>query len=200
MTKTKTSLVLPLALLALLAGCGSSATMATTPDAAAVSDAGRNDAAADTHLVADGPAMDVAAADAPAIPDAAADLPPADIAELVPDAAEPDAAEPDAAEPDAAELPDAAPDVVAMCRRIKCDCTFKGKKLSGRFEVVNALADFRVKVVTALPDLRVEKVTALADSCGKWEEVSAIPNFTVQIVDALEDFSIEYVDAFPGLP
>jgi hypothetical protein len=153
-------------------------TAGATPDAAAP------DAAGDVM------ATDTSTPDAPSLPDASA-----------PDAgidASDDAAPPaDASQPDA-EPADASHDAVAMCGKIACDCTFKGKKLHGRYTVVTAFPDFKVRE-TAFPDLKVELVTGLASTCGKWERNDTFPEFKVQIVTAFEDFAIQYVKAFPGV-
>lgn len=84
--------------------------------------------------------------------------------------------------------------------KVGADCTYKGIKLHGRVQIVDALPDLKIEIVNALPDLRVKKVTALPNSCGEWEFVDALPDFKVQIVNALPDLRIEYVDALPGLP
>lgn len=78
------------------------------------------------------------------------------------------------------------------------DCTFKGKRLYGRVQVVNAFPDFKVQVVDAFPDLKVKRVNAFADSCGKWQFVDSFPDFKIQFVNAFPDFRIRFVDAFPG--
>lgn len=80
------------------------------------------------------------------------------------------------------------------------DCSFKGKKLYGKVQVVDAFPDFRVRVVSAFPDLKVQRVDAFANSCGRWQIVDAFPDFKVEFVDAFSDFDIQYVDAFPGTP
>jgi hypothetical protein len=82
----------------------------------------------------------------------------------------------------------------------KGGCTFNGKKLYGKIQVVTAFPDVKVQVVTAFPDVKVQKVTAFPDSCGKWEMVTAFPDTKVQFVDAFPDVKIEYVTAFPGIP
>ena len=79
------------------------------------------------------------------------------------------------------------------------DCTFKGKKLYGKVQIVESFPDFKVKVVSSFPDLKVEKVTSFADSCGKWEIVTSFPDFKIQLVDSFPDFTIEYVSSFPGV-
>lgn len=79
-------------------------------------------------------------------------------------------------------------------------CTFKGKKLYGKVQVVDAFPDLKVQVVDAFPDVKVQKVTAFPDSCGKWQFVKAFPDFKVQFVKAFPDVKIQYVNAFPGVP
>ena len=80
----------------------------------------------------------------------------------------------------------------------KGSCTFNGKHLWGKIQVVNAFPDVKVQVVTAFPDVKVQKVNAFPDKCGKWEMVDAFPDTKVQFVDAFPDVKIQYVDAFPG--
>jgi hypothetical protein len=79
-------------------------------------------------------------------------------------------------------------------------CTFKGKKMYGKIQVVTAFPDIKVQVVNAFPDLKVQKVNAFPDSCGKWQMVDAFPDVKVQFVDAFPDVKIQYVNAFPGVP
>ena len=71
----------------------------------------------------------------------------------------------------------------------KSSCSFKGKHLFGKIQVVKAFPDVKVQVVKAFPD-----------KCGQWEMVDAFPDTKVQFVDAFPDVKIEYVDAFPGTP
>lgn len=78
-------------------------------------------------------------------------------------------------------------------------CTFKGKKMYGKIQVVTAFPDIKVQEVTAFPDLKVQKVNAFPDSCGKWQMVDAFPDVKVQFVDAFPDVKIQYVTAFPGV-
>lgn len=80
----------------------------------------------------------------------------------------------------------------------KGSCTFNGKKLYGKIQVVSAFPDVKVQVVSAFPDVKVQKVTAFPDKCGKWQMVDAFPDTKVQFVDAFPDVKIQYVDAFPG--
>jgi hypothetical protein len=79
-------------------------------------------------------------------------------------------------------------------------CTFKGKKLWGKFQVVNAFPDLKVQVVNAFPDVKVQVVNAFPDKCGKWQMVKAFPDVKIQFVDAFPDIKIQYVNAFPGVP
>jgi len=81
----------------------------------------------------------------------------------------------------------------------KGDCTFKGKKLYGKVQIVDSFPDFKVKVTSSFPDLKVKMVTSFPDECGEWQMVNSFPDFKIQIVDSFEDFSIKYVDNFPGI-
>ena len=73
--------------------------------------------------------------------------------------------------------------------KVGSDCTLKGKKLYGKF-----------KIVDAFPDLKVQVVDAFPDKCGKWKMVDAFPDVKIQKVTAFPDLKIQYVNAFPGLP
>jgi hypothetical protein len=79
-------------------------------------------------------------------------------------------------------------------------CVFKGKKLHGKVQIVNAFPDFKVQKVTAFPDLKVQEVNAFPDTCGKWQFVTAFPDFKIQYVTAFPDFKVQFVNAFPGVP
>jgi hypothetical protein len=80
----------------------------------------------------------------------------------------------------------------------KSSCTFNGKKLYGKIQIVTAFPDVKVQEVTAFEDVAVQKVTAFADSCGEWQFVTAFPDTKVQFVKAFPDVKIRYVTAFPG--
>jgi hypothetical protein len=88
----------------------------------------------------------------------------------------------------------------ALAGAVGKDCTFKGKKLAGKVQIVTAFPDIKVQEVTAFPDLKVEKVSAFATDCGKWQIVTAFPDIKVQIVTAFPDVKVQYVTAFPGVP
>lgn len=79
-------------------------------------------------------------------------------------------------------------------------CTFKGKKLYGKVQVVTSFPDIKVQVVSSFPDLKVQKVTSFPDSCGKWQFVNSFPDFKVQFVTSFPDVKIQYVTSFPGVP
>lgn len=81
----------------------------------------------------------------------------------------------------------------------KASCTFNGKKLYGKIQIVSAFPDVKVQEVSAFPDLKVQKVSAFPDACGKWQRVNAFPDTKVEIVNAFPDVKIEYVTAFPGV-
>lgn len=80
----------------------------------------------------------------------------------------------------------------------KGSCTFNGKKLYGKIQVVAAFPDVKVQVVTAFPALKVQEVKALPDKCGMWQLVTSFPNTKVQYVTAFPDVKIQRVTAFPG--
>lgn len=76
---------------------------------------------------------------------------------------------------------------------------FRGKKLCGKVQVVDAFPDFKVQVVDSFPDLKVQKVDCFPDEIGKWQFVDVFPDFKIQYVDAFPDFKIQFVDVFPGV-
>ena len=79
-------------------------------------------------------------------------------------------------------------------------CTFKGKKLYGKVQIVTSFPDIKVQVVTSFPDLNVKKVTSFPDSCGKWQLVTSFPDFKIQYVNSFPDVKIKFVESFPGVP
>jgi len=79
------------------------------------------------------------------------------------------------------------------------DCTFKGKKLYGKVQVVTSFPDIKVQVVDSFPDLKVQTVTSFPDSCGKWQDTTSFPDLKVQFVTSFPDIKIKYVTSFPGL-
>ena len=84
--------------------------------------------------------------------------------------------------------------------KIEKDCTFKGKPLYGKVQIVEHFPDFKVQVVENFPDLKVDLVENFPDKCGKWKMVDNFPDFKIQMVEHFPDFKIKYVDHFPGLP
>lgn len=79
-------------------------------------------------------------------------------------------------------------------------CTFKGKKLWGKIQVVTSFPDLKVQRVTSFPDLKVQRVTSFPDSCGKWQFVTSFPDLKIQYVTSFPDVKIQYVTSFPGVP
>ncbi len=80
------------------------------------------------------------------------------------------------------------------------DCKIKGKKMSGKVQIVSSFADFKVQIVNSFPDLKVQQVTSFPNDCGKWQIVESFPDFKIQIVNSFPDFKIQYVNSFPGVP
>ncbi len=78
-------------------------------------------------------------------------------------------------------------------------CTYAGKPLFGRVQIVTAFPDIKVSTVSSLEDLRVQVVTAFPDRCGKWQFVNSFPDLKVQFVESFPDIKIRFVEAFPGL-
>ncbi len=88
----------------------------------------------------------------------------------------------------------------ALAGNVGSDCSFKGKRLYGKVQVVTSFPDIKVQVVSSFPDLKVQKVSSFPDSCGKWQFTDSFPDFKIQFVDSFPDIKIQYVDSFPGLP
>ena len=82
----------------------------------------------------------------------------------------------------------------------KDSCTFKGKKLYGKIQIVTSFPDVKVQEVTSFPDVKVQKVTSFPDKCGKWQIVTSFPDTKVQIVSSFADVKVQYVNSFPGVP
>jgi hypothetical protein len=213
-----------LAALGALAGCGSSSTTGTSPkhdaqvggpdtavgspdamtagpDALTLPDSG---AAAEVGADVGG-APDAASADAPAVSDTtASDTAASDTATS--DTAGEDAQAPDATPDAEPSLPDVAPDVVAKCGHINCDCTFNGHLLRGRIQYVTGFPyDVKaVEVTNNLPDLYVQEVPkpGLTTQCGQWQPDVVPPLLRVLKVQPpqLGDFTIQFVQQLPGIP
>jgi hypothetical protein len=77
-------------------------------------------------------------------------------------------------------------------------CSFNGKHLYGKIQVVDSFPDVKVQIVGSFPQLRVKKVNAFPDSCGEWQMVTSFPDTKIQFVNSFPDVRIQYVDAFPG--
>jgi hypothetical protein len=81
----------------------------------------------------------------------------------------------------------------------KATCTFKGKKLYGKIQVVESFPDVKIQIVSSFPDLKVQQVTSFPDNCGKWQMVTSFPDTKVQFVTSFPDVKVQYVTSFPGL-
>ena len=88
---------------------------------------------------------------------------------------------------------------ISFASRVSSNCTFKGKPLYGKVQIVNSFPDFKVKRVNSFEDIKVKQVTSFPTTCGKWQFVNSFPDFKVQFVDSFEDFSIRYVNSFEGI-
>lgn len=77
-------------------------------------------------------------------------------------------------------------------------CTFGGKKLYGKIQVVKDFPDIKIQVVKNFPDVKVQVVDNFPDECGKWQMVDNFPDLKVQFVKDFPDVKIKYVDQFPG--
>jgi hypothetical protein len=79
------------------------------------------------------------------------------------------------------------------------DCSFRGKKLHGKVQVVTSFPDIKVQIVSSFPDLKVQAVNSFPDSCGKWMFVNSFPDFKIQYVNSFPDIKIMMVNSFPGV-
>jgi len=78
-------------------------------------------------------------------------------------------------------------------------CEYKGIKLWGEVEFVDAFEDISIEYVDAFEDISVKFVDAFPDECGGWQKVDAFPNFTVKVVNSFADITVKEVDASPGM-
>ena len=90
--------------------------------------------------------------------------------------------------------------VSANAGKVGSDCTYKGKKLYGKIQVVNSFPDLKVQRVTSFPDLKVQWVNSFPNKCGTWQKTSSFPDLKIQYVDSFPDIKIQEVNSFPGLP
>ena len=82
----------------------------------------------------------------------------------------------------------------------KGTCSFRGKKLYGKIQIVSEHADVTVQEVGSFPDLKMRQVAAYADRCGLWQLVDSGADTKIQFVSAFPDVRIQRVVAFAGLP
>jgi hypothetical protein len=79
-------------------------------------------------------------------------------------------------------------------------CTYQGKKLYGKVQIVDSFPMLKVKVVNSFPDLKVKQVNSFPDKCGLWQFVDSFPDLKIQFVDSFPDLKIQFVNSFPGIP
>lgn len=79
-------------------------------------------------------------------------------------------------------------------------CTYKGIRLYGKVEIVQAIPDLKVQVVNSGQDLDVKFVENFPDECGEWQIVNIFPDFRVQFVNIFPDLKIRLVNSSPGIP
>ncbi len=82
--------------------------------------------------------------------------------------------------------------------KVDGNCTYAGKKLYGRIQVVSAFPDVKVQVVSSFPDLKVKTVENFPTKCGMWQMVESFPDTKVQFVNSFPDVKIQFVESFPG--
>lgn len=88
----------------------------------------------------------------------------------------------------------------AAAQAVGKDCTFKGRKLYGKVQVVTSSPDIKVQIVNSFPDLKIMNVNSFPDACGKWQVVTSWPDLKVQFVTSFPDIKVMYVSSFPGVP
>ena len=88
----------------------------------------------------------------------------------------------------------------AQAGKLDSKCSFKGKNLWGKVQLVTSFPDIKVQVVKSFPDLKVKKVKSFPNSCGKWQFVTSFPDIKIQLVNSFPDIKVEYVSSFPGVP
>lgn len=81
----------------------------------------------------------------------------------------------------------------------KGNCTFDGKPLYGRVQIVDSFPDVKVKKVDNFADLDVKFVNSFPNDCGEWEIVKSLPDIRVQFVSNFPDVTIKVVNNFPGM-
>ncbi|MBQ7503550.1 hypothetical protein IJT93_12715 [bacterium] len=74
-------------------------------------------------------------------------------------------------------------------------------KISGRVQIVQENADYRVRVIKeGFPDMRVKLVNSAKKSReGEWQIVNYKPDFTIQYDHDNPDFTVMFVDEKPGV-
>jgi len=79
-------------------------------------------------------------------------------------------------------------------------CTYKGKQLYGKVQVVKHFPDLKIQKVQNFPDLKVKWVQHFPDKCGVWQKVDHFPDLKIQFVEHFPDLKVQFVDHFPGIP
>jgi len=79
-------------------------------------------------------------------------------------------------------------------------CTFRGKELFGKAQIVENYADLKVEVVNFDADLMVDTTESYPSKCGEWKFVKDYPDFKVQFVSFGGDIKVRYVNYSPGVP
>ncbi len=78
-------------------------------------------------------------------------------------------------------------------------CTYRGRPLSGRVQVVDHLPDLKIAVVTTRPDLRVRIVShSPPNRCGEWQFVEQLGQLRVQFVEHFSDLRVQFVTRNSG--
>ena len=78
-------------------------------------------------------------------------------------------------------------------------CSYNGKKLYGKVQIVENFPDVKVKVVAANANLLVKQVEIFPSRCGEWQVVDAFPDLRVKFVENSPDFTVQFVQDYPGI-
>ncbi len=78
-------------------------------------------------------------------------------------------------------------------------CSYGGKRLYGKVQVVENFPDVNVKVVAANANLLVKQVEIFPSRCGEWQIVDAFPDLRVKFVESSPDFTVQFVENYPGV-
>ncbi|MGB3691569.1 MAG: hypothetical protein WA865_08520 [Spirulinaceae cyanobacterium] len=79
------------------------------------------------------------------------------------------------------------------------NCSYGGKRLYGKVQIVENFPDVKVKVVAADADLMVKQVQIFPSRCGEWQIVDAFADLRVKFVESSPDFTVQFVYNSSGI-